>query len=123
MRCTKSAKTSVTSGRSMYSNLTGGAFFGSCAIETPHQACGLSSVIEHAVPERRAALVDAVAEVMHQRIDVGSSHVRIGGKVRRRVEAARRIASFMPAVVVIVIERIDMRRRDVGVGGEIAVGV
>src|SRR5437763_1734561 len=97
MRCTKSAKTSVTSGRSMYSNLTGGAFFGSCAIETPHQACGLSSVIEHAVPERRAALVDAVAEVMHQRIDMGSSHVRSGGEIAVAVERQGGDAVLGPA--------------------------
>ena len=46
--------------------------------------------------------------------------VRIGRKIRGRVEADRRVAALVPADEIVVVERIDVRGGDVGVGRQIA---
>ena len=60
-----------------------------------------------------AALLPADLIELDQRIDAGSPHVGIGGKIDRGREKCVRITAFMPAGVVVVLIRIRVRVPDV----------
>jgi hypothetical protein len=70
----------------------------------------------HTIRKRRAALMLAGLEEVGQRIDVRRGDVRVGGEIRGRIEAERRIAAFVPAELVVVVERVHACSLHVGVG-------
>src|SRR4051812_27823623 len=77
---------------------------------------------EMSIAEGAPAFIDAVFEVVNQRIDVGSGNIGVRSLISLRVELAGRISPLLPAELIVVLEGVEAGRLHVRITCKVSVG-